>query len=89
MGSAGALPKNPAGEAYATNAAEVLSSAMTSFNGGTRAFYFALAVLAWFLHPWAFIAAASVVIAVLLRRQFASRTFDAIRAIAKAGGEGR
>jgi uncharacterized membrane protein len=76
-------------EAYALNAAEVLSSAMTSFNGGTRAFYFALAVMAWFLHPWAFIAATTVVMAVLLRRQFGSRTFHAIGAIAIAQAKRR
>ena len=73
-------------EAYANNAAEVLSSAMTSFNGGTRAFYFALAVMAWFLHAWVFVAATTMVMAVLLRRQFVSRTFDAVRAIARTHG---
>jgi uncharacterized membrane protein len=84
--SAGASPLTADDEAYATNAAEVLSSAMTSFNGGTRAFYFALAVMPWFLHAWAFIAATTMVMAVLLRRQFASRTFDAVRAIARTHG---
>jgi uncharacterized membrane protein len=97
IGAASEWPEDPAArralntpeeararEAYAVNSAEVLTSAMTSFNGGTRAFYFALAVLAWFMHAWAFIVAASIVMVVLLRRQFGSRTFAAIRAIAKA-----
>jgi uncharacterized membrane protein len=35
-------------EALAEHTAEVLSLAVTSFNGGLRAYYFALAALAWF-----------------------------------------
>lgn len=42
------------------------------FNRGLRAYYFGLALLAWFVHPWAFAVAAVWVVAVLYRREFAS-----------------
>jgi uncharacterized membrane protein len=63
----------------ADQAAAVLSLGVTTFNGGLRAYYFALAVLAWLLHPWAFIAMTTWMGAILLIRQFRSRAYDAIR----------
>ena len=42
------------------------------FNRGLRAYYFGLALLAWFVHPWAFAGASIWVVAVLYRREFAS-----------------
>ncbi len=42
------------------------------FNRGLRAYYFGLALLAWFVHPWAFAATTVWVVAVLYRREFAS-----------------
>jgi len=63
----------------ADQAAAVLSLGVTTFNGGLRAYYFALAVLAWLVHPLAFIAMTTWMGAILLIRQFRSRAYDAIR----------
>jgi len=63
----------------ADHAAAVLSLGVTTFNGGLRAYYFALAVLSWLVHPWAFILMTTWMAAILLIRQFRSRAYDAIR----------
>jgi uncharacterized membrane protein len=74
------MPKdNP--EQYApliNSIAKITSYAGENFNNGLRAFYFALAALAWFLHPWLMIVATAWVIAVLYHREFASRTLRAM-----------
>lgn len=54
--------------------ARVTSLAANNFNGGMRAYYFALAALPWFVHPVAFMAAALGVVAVVYRREFRSFT---------------
>lgn len=61
-------------------AGRLLSLAVTNFNGGLRAYYFALAILSWLIHPAAFLAVSAWMLLVLLRRQFRSRTLGAIRA---------
>ncbi|MET0049514.1 MAG: DUF599 domain-containing protein [Candidatus Thiodiazotropha sp.] len=58
---------------YAERAARVSSNATNTFNRGLRAYYFGLAYLSWFLHPLAFIGAATLVVGVLYRREFRSR----------------
>ena len=78
-----AAPKVPAGdpEQYASrinSIAKITSYAGENFNNGLRAYYFALAALAWFLHPWLMIAGTAWTIAVLYRREFASRTLKAM-----------
>ena len=45
-----------------------------SFNRGLRAYFFGLAALAWFIQPWAFVLAASWVVAVLYWRDSRSAT---------------
>jgi uncharacterized membrane protein len=47
-------------------------------NHGLRAFYFALAALTWFLHPWLFVAASAFVVYVLYQREFHSTTLHAL-----------
>ncbi|MCB1866407.1 MAG: DUF599 family protein [Chromatiales bacterium] len=59
---------------------EVVWYAITSFNRGLRAYYFSLALLTWFVHPVAFMLASAWVVAVLYRREFRSRTLDALLA---------
>jgi uncharacterized membrane protein len=75
------LPKAPAETkaSAARHLARVMSLAVASFNGGLRAYYFAIALVAWFVHPIAFIAMTTLVLAVLIRRQRWSRTVTAIR----------
>ena len=79
----GAAPKTPEGdpEQYADvidRVAKVSSYSGTNFNNGLRAYYFGLAALAWFLHPWLMIAATAWVIYVLYAREFRSKTLKAL-----------
>jgi uncharacterized membrane protein len=78
-----AAPKQPKDniEQYAPHInriARVTSYAGTNFNSGLRAYYFALAALAWFLHPWLMMVATGWVVYVLHHREFASRTLRAL-----------
>jgi uncharacterized membrane protein len=63
---------------FAEHASRMRSLALTSFNGGIRAFYFAVAWLAWFVHPYAFIATTAVMVTVLYKRQTHSRSQAAV-----------
>lgn len=58
--------------------ARVATLAVNSFNRGVRAYYFALAALPWFIHPWAFIVATLGVMAVVHRREFRSHTLETL-----------
>lgn len=60
-------------EAFAGNAARVCDRAGDAFNLGLRAYYYALAVLIWFLHPVLFLLASSLVVLILYRREFCSK----------------
>jgi uncharacterized membrane protein len=64
---------------FADHASRMLSLALTSFNGGIRAFYFAVAWLAWFIHPFAFMATTAVMVAILYKRQTHSRSQKAVQ----------
>jgi uncharacterized membrane protein len=74
------MPKdNP--EQYAplmNSIAKITSYAGENFNNGLRSYYFALAALAWFLHPWLMLVGTAWVIGVLYHREFASRTLKAM-----------
>lgn len=65
---------------YAIQAANVIDLAANQFNYGLRAYYFGLALLAWFLHPLAFVLATTGVVLVLYRREFHSKTLKALAA---------
>lgn len=67
----GAAPPGP-DEAFARRAAQVSTNASKDFNQGLRAYYFSLAALAWFMSPWAYIAATTLVVAVLYIREYRS-----------------
>lgn len=69
----GAAPKT-ADSDHARRAAEVSTHASKDFNQGLRAYYFSLAALGWFVHPWAFVAATTLVAVVLYLREFHSTT---------------
>ena len=58
--------------------AKVLDRAAHSYNYGIRAYYFAMAALAWFINDWCFIAACAVIIFVLYRREFKSSSLQAM-----------
>lgn len=63
----------------ATTISEALTLAVTALNGGMRAYYFALAVLAWVVGPILFMLATTAVLVVLTRRQAFSPTEKVIR----------
>jgi uncharacterized membrane protein len=75
-----AHPSQEATERFADHTARMLSLALTSFNGGIRAFYFAVAWLGWFIHPYAFIAATAFMTAILIKRQLSSGSQSAVEA---------
>ena len=58
--------------AFADRAAQVISMAANQFNFGLRAYYFGMATLAWFVHPWFFMLVTAGVVLILYRREFHS-----------------
>lgn len=66
-------------EREAIKQAAVNTSAGDAFNAGIRAYYFGLAVVSWSINAWVFIGMSTVVLIVLARRDFASRTAVAMR----------
>lgn len=58
--------------AWARRLGRLNALAGDDFNRGLRAYYFGLALLAWFVHPWLFVGASIWVVVVLYRREFAS-----------------
>ncbi len=85
IGSAPDAPEDPAeAHAWALRMAAVLTHAVTELNSGVRAYYFAFAAFAWFIHPLAFIAATLLMVLVLASRQLGSPTVRAVRAHAQA-----
>jgi uncharacterized membrane protein len=69
---------------FARRMALLLSHGFWHFNAGVRAYYFALAALAWFVHPLLFIAATALIPLVLVRRQLYSGTAHDIAEHAEA-----
>lgn len=50
-----------------------------NFNQGLRGYYFGLAALSWFLHPWLFVVVSALVVFILYQREFHSRTLYALK----------
>lgn len=65
-------------EVFASHAARLQSLAANSFNRGLRAYYFALAMMLWFVDTWMFLVVAAVVVAVLYRREFHSKSLSTL-----------
>ncbi|MBV5325486.1 MAG: DUF599 domain-containing protein [Rhodospirillaceae bacterium] len=80
----GAAPPPTAEDAvkdvFAKHAAVLNALAADSFNRGLRAYYFALAMMTWYIHAGAMVAATVAVVAVLYRREFRSKTLRALNA---------
>ena len=72
----GATPMGQSAEAsgFARRAARLLDLGALHFDRGIRAYYYTLAATAWFVHPVLFMLSTVWVTAVLLRREFRSRT---------------
>ncbi len=59
---------------HALRTARLIGIAGEHSNSGLRAFYAAIAALAWFYHPFAFMIASAWVLTILIRRDFLSRS---------------
>lgn len=68
-------------ERFVDGASQVATLAAFAFNQGLRAYYFALAVLAWLVSAPAFMVATSVVVWVLYRREFHSPAVRALKSL--------
>ena len=81
-----AAPKQPKApndnpEQYAAHInriARITSYAGSNFNHGLRTYYFAVAAMGWFLHPWLMMVATVLVIYILHYREFRSATLRAL-----------
>jgi len=79
----GAAPRQPGDNperhaSHINRIARVTSYAGVNFNYGLRAYYFALAAAAWFLHPWLMVLATCWVVYILYHREFCSKTLGAL-----------
>jgi uncharacterized membrane protein len=73
------LANTAACEEHAERTAALIGIVADHASSGLRAFYHAIAVLAWFFHPLLFMAATAAVLAILVRRDFYSRARDILR----------
>lgn len=71
-------------EDYVEMMTQVASRAAEDFNRGLRAFYFALAGIAWFFHPWLSVASSALVLYILHQREFQSPTLHALTSTSAA-----
>ncbi len=79
----GATPPDTTGaadtrEKLAERAGRVAGLAAEHGNLGLRSYYFAMAGLAWFIHPALFIIATTLVVLIVTRREFFSRTLSIV-----------
>lgn len=82
------MPGSPEAEtmAHARSTARLIGLAAEHTNSGLRSFYHAIAAIAWFFHPIAFIVATSWVMLILIRRDFFSRSRTVVLGADKAVG---
>ena len=66
-------------DAIGDRIATLASLAAKHSNRGIRAYYFGLATLGWFVHPWVLLGAAFWVVLVLYRREYLSRTMRLVQ----------
>ncbi len=78
----GAAPENSASKEekafYGENLGTVINRASRHFIDGMRGYEYALAALAWFINPYLFIISTILVSLVTYRREFASKTMEAM-----------
>jgi len=65
-------------EAHASRVAKMTSMAANNFNLGLRTYYFCIAILGWFIHPWIFMGLTAGVVYILYRREFKSSTLNTL-----------
>ncbi|MDP3738661.1 MAG: DUF599 domain-containing protein [Hyphomonadaceae bacterium] len=80
--------EQPGAEEAAEQVAEMNIVAAGQFTHGLRAFFLAIAVLAWFISPWAFAGATVVIVFALTNRQFNSKArFVAVKSSRRLQGK--
>ncbi len=72
------VPEDEAHE-FADRAARVNINASRHFNRGLRSYFFALAVLGWFMHAAAFIIATTWVLWIVYRREYRSHAYYSLK----------
>jgi uncharacterized membrane protein len=85
VGAAPVRQPHHADRDYVETLTRVSSHAAQDFNQGLRTFYFALAALAWFFHPWLSVCGSAAVVYVLYQREFRSRTLHALATLQAPG----
>ncbi|MBV1787584.1 DUF599 family protein [Marinobacterium sp. D7] len=65
-------------QAHAARIARMSSIAANNSNLGLRTYYFSLAVLAWLINPWLFMAMSAGIVYVLYQREFTSPTLKTL-----------
>lgn len=65
---------DPEADAIARRTARISTLAGRHFNRGLRGYFFALAALGWFIHPGLFVATSILVVLVIYRREFRSKS---------------
>jgi len=68
---------------HAQRIAKMGSMAAHNFNMGLRTYYFSIAILAWFVNPYVFMASSAAVVFVLYRREFKSNTLRTLQGMSK------
>lgn len=63
---------------FSVNAGKLIDQAGHNFNNGMRAYYFALSVVGWFIHPVLFLLFAVIVVRILYQREFKSRSLKTL-----------
>jgi uncharacterized membrane protein len=63
-------------ELHAARAGRIAGIAAEHSNLGLRSYYFGMAAIGWFFHPLAFIATTTLVMLIVTRREFFSRTLS-------------
>lgn len=82
----GAMPPPGSADAagrqrHAAEVANLLGLVGDHANAGLRSFYYTFAAIAWLFHPAAFMVATTIVIVVLVRREFFSRASAILRSM--------
>ena len=65
-------------EIYARHSGKVMDQASHSYNFGLRSYYYAMAMLLWFVNSLLFVVAVAVVVRILYQREFLSSTSKAL-----------
>jgi uncharacterized membrane protein len=66
-------------QTFIAKAARMSGLSGDTFNLGVRSYYFGLAALTWFVQAWMFMVVSALVVAVLYRRDFASKTLRTLQ----------